>query len=494
MRQLAVARLWHEGNSFSPVPTTLADFHRREWVAGTEALSFYRGTATEMGAVAAFAERRADWRVTVLRSAAAAPGGPLDDAAFAAIRDELLSGLSARCWDAVYLSLHGALVTERRPTPEFDLLREIRSLIGGGTPIGISLDLHANVGPQFLDLVDIAVGYKTYPHTDMEETAARVLRLLVDQVEGRIRPTGAMVKVGSVLPSFNMRTGDGPMAEVADRARGWEARPGVLDATPLGGFAYGDSPFAGAAAMVHTDGDPALALAAAEDLAAALRRRRDRFFVTLPDAEEGLARALAAGDGPVAVLDPADNPLSGGIGDTPGLFRSLLKARPRVPTVFAFFWDPALVAAAHAAGPGGALSCRLGGRLTPDYGPPVTVEATVIRLTDGRFRNIGPMETNLPVALGRTAVLEVEGIRVIVTESCQAPNDPAYFALHGIDPATTRLLCVKAKNHFRAAFAPICSTIIEIDAPGPASADLGRYRFRHLPPELLPPGPASERS
>ena len=96
------------------------------------------------------------------------------------------------------------------------------------------------------------------------------------------------------------------------------------------------------------------------------------------------------------------------------------------------------------------------------------------------------METNLPVALGRTAVLDVGGIWVIVTETCQSPNDPGYFALHGIDLAATRLLCVKAKNHFRAAFGPLCSAIIEVDAPGPASPDLSRYHFRHLPPGLRP--------
>ncbi|WP_425449927.1 MlrC C-terminal domain-containing protein [Virgifigura deserti] len=49
-----------------------------------------------------------------------------------------------------------------------------------------------------------------------------------------------------------------------------------------------------------------------------------------------------------------------------------------------------------------------------------------------------------------------------------------------------RLLCIKVKNHFRAAFAPLCRAIIEIDAPGPASPDLRRYGFRQAPQELYP--------
>ena len=75
-----------------------------------------------------------------------------------------------------------------------------------------------------------------------------------------------------------------------------------------------------------------------------------------------------------------------------------------------------------------------------------------VALIDGKFRNEGPYEHNLAVDVGRTVLLEAGNVRVIVTEGCQTPNDPAYFRLHGIDPKSVPLLCVKAKNHFRAAF------------------------------------------
>ncbi len=233
--------------------------------------------------------------------------------------------------------------------------------------------------------------------------------------------------------------------------------------------------------MALADGDRAAAEAAARDLAAGIAERREAFFITLPSPEEGIAQALAAPSGLVAVLDGADNPFSGGIADTPALFAALLAARADVPSVFAFFHDPGVAAEAHRRGMGGRLDCSLGGRLTADYGAPVAVAARVERLTDGRFVNRGPMQTNMPIALGRTAVLEIEGIRVIVSENSWAANDPAYFELHGIDLAATRLLCVKGKNHFRAAFEARCAALIEVDAPGPACLDLGQLPFRHAP-------------
>ncbi|NJM93215.1 MAG: hypothetical protein HC861_12005 [Rhodospirillaceae bacterium] len=112
------------------------------------------------------------------------------------------------------------------------------------------------------------------------------------------------------------------------------------------------------------------------------------------------------------------------------------------------------------------------------------VKATVLKLTDGKFRNEGPYEHNLAVDVGRTVLLEAGNVRVIVTEGCQTPNDPAYFRLHGIDPATIPLLCVKAKNHFRAAFSGMARCLVDVDCPGPASAGLFHYKFKHAPQHI----------
>jgi microcystin degradation protein MlrC len=483
-KRLAVARLWHEGNSFSPLRTGPEDFRAREWVESSQVPQFYRDTATEMGALVDFLDRNSHFEATVVLAAAAPPGGPVTDDLFASFQSVILS-IGTQRYDAIYLSLHGAMITEGNPTPELDLLRELRKATRG-TPLAVSFDLHANLAPELAGLVDIALAYKTYPHIDMYDTAAKALELLASTATGRIRPRLALAKVPAILPSFNMRTESGPMAEAQAFARRLERVRGLLDVSPVGGFAYGDSPHAGASVLVLADGDEALAQAAADEVARFLWKNRSRFRADAPKPPEGIFKASASRPGLVAVLDPSDNPMSGGIGDTPEFFRALLALSPQVPTVFAFFFDPMLVERARATGEGGTLSCALGGRLTNLYGPPVPVETHVSKLTDGRFINSGPMETGLPVNLGATAVLSIgQWLKIIVTESCQSPNDPAYFELHGIDLNEVRLLCVKAKNHFRAAFGPLCSAIIEIDAPGPAGFDPRQYPFRHAPQEVV---------
>jgi microcystin degradation protein MlrC len=105
----------------------------------------------------------------------------------------------------------------------------------------------------------------------------------------------------------------------------------------------------------------------------------------------------------------------------------------------------------------------------------------VLRLCRGRFANHGPMQRGQVVDAGPSVLLDVHGISVIVTSAVVPANDPAFFEHHGICLAETRLLCVKAKNHFHAAFAPRCATVIEVDAPGPAMADLSQLPFVHWP-------------
>ena len=122
-------------------------------------------------------------------------------------------------FDAVYLSLHGAMVVQGMDGADFEIVRQVRETIGPAMPLGVSLDLHANLDPRLAGLMTFAAGYKEHPHTDMSETAQRVLEGLRRVLAGEIRPVGHIAKLDAILPSINMRTAEGPMAEVEAFAR-----------------------------------------------------------------------------------------------------------------------------------------------------------------------------------------------------------------------------------------------------------------------------------
>jgi microcystin degradation protein MlrC len=486
MPRLAIARFSHEGNSFSPVLTDAAAFRRDEWYIGQEAGAVYRGTATEGGGAVAFLDAHPDWAGTFLRMAGATPAGAVTREAFEATTDEIAQGCRDTSADAVYLSLHGAMVVEGMDCADYEIIRRVREGVGPDRLLGVSFDLHANLDPRIAGLVDFAAGYKEHPHIDQKETALRVLEALRRTLRGEIRPVGHVAKLDAILPSINMRTAEGPMAELEAFARGLEFDPRILDASVYGGFSYGDTAVAGAGAMVFADGDAVLARRAAETVVAEMRARLSRFYIVLPSAAEGIAQALAASERPVAVIDAGDNPLSGGIADTPEMLRALLAAEPQVPVIFAFFVDPDLVARCRETGIGGTVEATLGGRLTDAFGPPVPVRAKVARLTDGRYVNQGPLMRGLPMDLGPSAVIEAGPVSIVVTSICGSAHDPGFYALHGLDVTRAAILCVKAKNHFRAAFGGSFAKLIDIDAPGPAALDIAQFPFRRAPKNLYP--------
>jgi microcystin degradation protein MlrC len=499
-KRIAVARLWFEGNSFCPRLTTLADFLAREWHDARTAPDFYRNSHTEMGAVIDWMEQHADQvRTIILRCTSAPPGGPLATGTFGVIVDEIIAKLgqlqSTQPLDGVYLSLHGSMMAQDIPNADYSFVKKVRDVIGPDCPLALSFDLHANLDPALAELAQIIVGYKTYPHIDMAQTATRALQLLSETMNRRIQPVSTITSAELIIPSHLMATENGPMSAIEQIADQWVVSGELLDATPFGGFAYGDSKYTSASASICIDvkkvnGDPVHAKAKASLLGSklvnAIRARKNAFLPSLPNAAEGIRHAvelLAAQDGCIAVVDPADNPLSGGTGDTTGLFQALIDAKLSVPTVFAFFHDPLIVRRAIELGLGAELRVRLGGRITSDFGPAVDFHGRIEQIANGQFVNDGPMEQGLACNLGFSVVLssvEQPNLSVVICSQCNSPNDMAWCRMHNIDLTKTRLFCVKAKNHFRAAFRPHLLHIIDIDAPGPAMLNLSALPYRHI--------------
>src|SRR5258708_2454044 len=158
--RIAVARLWHEGNSFTPVPTRLADFRQREWTQGAAVAEVYGGTRTEIGAAVDFFREDRALTPIYLRCAAAPPGGPREEADLQGICAEIVEGVRAANADGLYLSLHGALIGTETLTADAALLKAVRAAMGGKL-LAVSFDLHANLDPAIAGLADIIVGYKT---------------------------------------------------------------------------------------------------------------------------------------------------------------------------------------------------------------------------------------------------------------------------------------------------------------------------------------------
>ncbi|MCC6314594.1 MAG: MlrC C-terminal domain-containing protein [Thermomicrobiales bacterium] len=308
----------------------------------------------------------------------------------------------------------------------------------------------------------------------------------------------AHTRLPLIAPNQSMvTTWQSPLKIAIDRARELEREPGVLAATVLGGFPFADVPFAGIATIVVTDGDAALARRHADELAAICWERRDDFTIHPVPAAAAVAEAMAASPGSVYVLaDIADSGASGAAGDGTVLLAALLEANARSAAV-AQIMDAEAVAACIEAGVGSEVTLRVGGKHDDLHGSPVEIIGIVRSIHTGSFPLAGPMGAGTMASRGRTVVLEIggpDGIELQLTELRGHPHDLNYFRAFGIEPTERRMLALKSAAHFRAAFEPIATKVIEVDAPGISTPNLSSLDYRALRRPIYPLDPEARWS
>jgi microcystin degradation protein MlrC len=96
------------------------------------------------------------------------------------------------------------------------------------------------------------------------------------------------------------------------------------------------------------------------------------------------------------------------------------------------------------------------------------------------------MSRGLEGRLGLTAVLDVNDLKIILISYRRQTLDPEMIRFVGIDPLAEKILAVKSSVHYRAAFEPIARAILEVDAPGLSSSNLGRFTFSRVRRPIFP--------
>lgn len=490
MPKIAIGRISHETNTFSPVPTTLESFGEGEGILEGDALiREHTGAKTGLGGFLEIASGER-WQVAGTLAAGATPSGRVAAAAHTALRDRLVARLAAAVpVDGVLLHLHGAMCSEGMPDGEGDICRHVRAAVGPEVPVIVELDLHGNMTAPFCETVDGVFVYRTNPHVDPYERGLDAARCLARILRGDLpRPKVYISKPPMLPPTINMRTAEGPMHDLLADGRAWESRPHIVDVSVFGGFPYADFDQAGTSVLV-TATDPAAGRACAEAMGRRAWDLREAFLKPLaavPEAVERALRLVADRPGrPVVLADVADNPGGGGTGDTTELLRELV--RRGAAGAIACVWDPETARQAAQVGLGGRGQFRIGGKVAPAaFGAPVEVTGRVAHLSDGEFVGSGPVVRGRKVHCGPTAQIDAGGLKIVVTSIRHAANDRGFFRVGGVEPERESLLMIKSRGHFRADFEPIAQAIVEVDAPGAANPNLDRFQYAHVHRPIWP--------
>ena len=479
------ATLATETNTFSPMPTGLAAFreHGVYFKAGTHPTEQTWASALLMPA----RERalRDGWVLAEGMMAAAEPAGITSREAWDSLREELLADLRAAMpVDLVLLGLHGAMVADGCDDCEGELLREVRAIVGPGVVIGAELDPHCHLSEAMVQHADLLIAFKEYPHTDYTERAVELINLCAATVRGEIRPQAAVVDTGMVLVVHTTRE---PGRGLVVRMQTLEGRDGVLTVSLAHGFEWGDVPDMGTKVLVYTDArqdaDGARGRALAQGLADELRRVRESLSPTALGlgVDAALDAALAdtgpaAGQGPVVLADMSDNPGGGAAGDATFILRRVLE-RGLTGVAMGPLWDPLAARCAFEAGVGARLSLRIGGKVSPMSGDPVDADFRVLALKRNMtMTGLG----SLSVPLGDCALVETAGVKVVLASIRTQAFGTDLFTGLGVELAQERIVVVKSSQHFHAAYAPIASKVVYVDAPGSVSARLDALPYRRI--------------
>ncbi|KNZ30730.1 MAG: microcystin LR degradation protein MlrC-like protein [Methylibium sp. NZG] len=489
--RIFAAALNHETNTFSPMVTGWRGFEQQiAWRPGEHPPQANLNTAAFW-----VARRRAavDGYTFVPGSCFwAAPGGTVTRAAFERMRDEILAQLQAALpVQGVVLALHGAMVADGYDDCEGNLLAHVRRIAGPAAVIGVGLDPHCHLTRARCEVADLLVLFKEYPHTDFVERGEELLDLVLAQIRGAIRPLKSVWDC-RMIASFP--TSHAPVRDLVDRIKALEGHDGVLSISIAHGFPSGDVADSGTRVLVITDdakprGD-ALARQIGEQVVA-LRGHTEPALLEPADALDEALRIAEGASRPVIIADTSDNPGGGAPADNTDFVRLLMQRGVHGAAVGPLF-DPVAVQLAFDAGAGAHLRLRLGGKLCWASGQPVDAEVQVLACV----RQAQQTFAGTPVPLGDAVGLRTaEGVGVVLSSSAHQAMGPDLFANLGIDPTRERVLVVKSKQHFQAAFEPISQAVLYATGNGLLATDCRRYPWRKVRRPIWPldeaavPGP-----
>ncbi|MDF2095395.1 M81 family metallopeptidase [Aquibaculum arenosum] len=470
--RVLASMIGHESNVLSVLPTEIEAFRDNILFENDAVMPTLAGTATEFAGLAQAVEAYG-WHLRTPIAAWATPGGRVSNDAWQTLSAKLLDGckttLAEGNLDGILLFLHGAMATEYSDDAEGDLLREIREVVPAKVKIAVTIDLHANVTEEMCRHADILCAYRTYPHIDQAQTARRAAALLEQAMRGSISPRIAFAASGyrTGLDDGRTTTPDSVMGRALAMAEAAErAEHGVLSVSLQAGFGFSNLPEAGPSVAVTYD-------ASTQDKAEEVLERFARFirdtqhesscrFLSCQELVSHL-RTKNGQTGPIVIADYSDNPGGGAYGDSTILLEALLAAdvgRGALATIY----DPEAVRILSAHEMGDEVTLKIGGKIDPRFGAPLNVTGTLLHRTDGRFVAGGPRWRGITMNLGPSAVLRVGRIDILIVSNRLQCTEVEAFTHAGIEPTQLDFVVVKSMQHFRAAFDPIATETLVVDA------------------------------
>src|SRR5947207_3126400 len=153
-------------------------------------------------------------------------------------------------------------------------------------------------------------------------------------------------------------------------------------------------------------------------------------------------------------------------------------------------YDPEAVQQAIAAGIGAQITLSVGGKLSmpaiPGDSPPLTVTGTVKTISNGRFRNQGPMGRGVLTDMGPSVVIDTGKVEIVLISRHVEPSDLNCFYALAIDPMQKRFLMLKSRVHWRAGLGNVAKAVVDCAGMGVCTSDYSQLSFTKVRRPIYP--------
>lgn len=488
-KRILVAGLFHETHTFLSGRTMLSDFETRK---GAEIWAC-AGDASPLGGVLEFG-KNVGWEMIPLVDYRATPGAMVADEVIDQFWREWLQ-LAEPEWalgvDAIYLVLHGAMVSESLDDVEGEILSRIRSLPGAADlPIFGVFDLHANFSQRMADHADCLVAYRANPHTDAREAGLRAADLLKRCLDTGRRPKMHWMHPPLMWPPTGTATAVAPMLTLENRAREMEAGTNSFwVVNVVAGFSFADVAEAGVSFVIAASGADDEAKTALKELADLAMMNRAQGNVLDPPITDVMAELRSGHEGLTVLVEPSDNIGAGAPGDGTGLLRALLDHD--ITNAAVCICDEGAVRTLNDIEIGHEMELKIGGRGSDlDVGP-VTLRVELVSRSDGHFE-LEDLQSHLASMcgsrfdMGPCAVVRYRGLTILLTSRKTPPFDLGQWRSQGLEPESFSVIGVKAAVAHRRAYDAIATRMIWVDTPGPCTSDLRSLPYRKIQRPIYP--------
>jgi microcystin degradation protein MlrC len=497
-KRILLAGLFHETHTFLAGTTRLEDFAVRR---GEQLYDAKDDSSPLSGLLEVAAAQK--WELVPAIDMRATPGPIVDDAVFEYCWEQLTQSFSAdagRPIHGIFLVLHGALVCRTVRDVEGTLIRRLRAVPAlANVPICGVLDLHGNISKYTIERTHGLIAYRSNPHVDARQAAIDAALLLDRILTVNIKPVCVFEQSPIMWPPTGTGTGDDPMRTLESMARKIERDdPDIVAINVMAGFSFADTRDTGVSFSAVTFGDPAIARRRLQELTAYAYRRREAgnvvdrpLEVVMPE----ILKRIAAGQTPVAIVEPADNVGGGAPGDAPTILRALLEhgvARSAV-----ILNDPETVAQLRDVPIRGCAHVALGGKGSRLTDPPLNLEVELLSRSAGRFdledchSHLASM-SGVHIEMGPCATVRSGGVTILLTSKKTPPFDLGQLRSQGIRPERLAAIAIKAAVAHRRAYDPIIKSSFTVATPGPCSSDLRSFPFKHIRRPIYPLDPLNE--